>query len=510
MTIINALPFNLQNGTTADATQVDANFNEIVADVNANAAHNGVNNDITALTALTTPITPAQGGSNVWHAGTSTGAANAQVVASPTPSGYVLGIGNRITFTAGFTNTGVMTLQVAATAAVNVFKPSPNGPIALEAGEVVAGNYIECIYDGTQYQLYTDASTPAFGPLTILASAATTDLGTIPSHNIELTGTASITSFGSTANLAYPVYQVLFGGAMTIVTSGAIGTIGGTNIVTVSGDTAVILYTGAGNWTFLSYQRGSGVPLNFGANFLQNYLAGLTLSTAGGSGTFGIAAGVATNSTNAAMMQLASAYTKTTASWAVGTGNGGLDTGAIANTTWYHVFLIRRPDTGVVDVLFSLSPSAPTMPANYTQFRRIGSMKTDGSAHWLLFTQFGLNFLWSAVVGDVNTTVGTASALFTLSTPTGIKTNANIRVATSSAGTQVALLINSPDEAVSAVNTPSGNGSVRAGALSITGFTTLAVRTNTSAQVRGVADTAGSSIFITTFGWDDISLAQGL
>lgn len=36
MTIINALPYNLTNGTTADASQVMADFNEIVNDVNTN------------------------------------------------------------------------------------------------------------------------------------------------------------------------------------------------------------------------------------------------------------------------------------------------------------------------------------------------------------------------------------------------------------------------------------------------------------------------------------------
>ena len=49
-------------------------------------------------------------------------------------------------------------------------------------------------------------------------------------------------------------------------------------------------------------------------------------------------------------MLLASAYTKTTGSWAVGSGNGGLDTGTITNSTWYHVFLMQRPDTEVVDI----------------------------------------------------------------------------------------------------------------------------------------------------------------
>ena len=59
-----------------------------------------------------------------------------------------------------------------------------------------------------------------------------------------------------------------------------------------------------------------------------------------------------------------------------------MDTGSVANNTWYHVHLIKRPVTGVVDVLFSLSATAPTLPTSYTIFRRIGSMRTDGSARW--------------------------------------------------------------------------------------------------------------------------------
>ena len=47
--IVGTLPFQLQNGTTADATQVMADFNKILNDVNANAAKNGINTDITAL-----------------------------------------------------------------------------------------------------------------------------------------------------------------------------------------------------------------------------------------------------------------------------------------------------------------------------------------------------------------------------------------------------------------------------------------------------------------------------
>ena len=110
-----------------------------------------------------------------------------------------------------------------------------------------------------------------------------------------------------------------------------------------------------------------------------------------------VAAGVANDTTNVSLMSLA-AFSKNTASWFVGSTNGGLDTGAIANSTWYHFYVIKRVDTGAVDVVFSLSATAPNLAAAglvpYTLFRRIGSMKTDGSAHWLSFTQTGDTFIW--------------------------------------------------------------------------------------------------------------------
>lgn len=54
MSIITSYPIILQNGTIADATQVMVDFNTALNDVNANAAHNGANSDITSLSALTT------------------------------------------------------------------------------------------------------------------------------------------------------------------------------------------------------------------------------------------------------------------------------------------------------------------------------------------------------------------------------------------------------------------------------------------------------------------------
>ena len=128
----------------------------------------------------------------------------------------------------------------------------------------------------------------------------------------------------------------------------------------------------------------------------RGQIGGLTLSTAGSSATFSVAAGSAVNSTNADYIALASTLSKTTATWAVGNGNGGLDTGTIAASTWYHAYVIKRVDTGVVDVLVSLSATAPTMPGSYTLFRRIGAMLTNGSSQWTKFVQTGDEFVGRA------------------------------------------------------------------------------------------------------------------
>lgn len=79
-------------------------------------------------------------------------------------------------------------------------------------------------------------------------------------------------------------------------------------------------------------------------------------------------------------MILATAITKRLdAAWAVGDGSGGLDTGTRASNTWYWLHLIKRSDTGVVDLLFSASPTAPTMPTNYDIRRLIGAVKSNSS-----------------------------------------------------------------------------------------------------------------------------------
>jgi hypothetical protein len=120
-----------------------------------------------------------------------------------------------------------------------------------------------------------------------------------------------------------------------------------------------------------------------------------------------IAVGSARDSTDADDMHLLAALTKRLdAAWAVGTGNGGLDTGAEAASTLYAGWLIKRPDTGVTEVLFSTSFTAPTMPTNYTLKRLIGAFFNDAASAIVAFTQVGDYFRYT---GDVIVDVGDAT-----------------------------------------------------------------------------------------------------
>jgi microcystin-dependent protein len=144
------LPFNIQNGQPADATQVMANYNALVACL-GNAAAAGANSDITSLSGITTPIPKSAGGTPVYIGGTSTGSANAQVVASTVPT-FIASPGNIVTFQAGFNNTGPMTLNAQSTGSFNVFRHTQLGPVAMVGGEIVAGDEVIAQYDGTQFQ----------------------------------------------------------------------------------------------------------------------------------------------------------------------------------------------------------------------------------------------------------------------------------------------------------------------------------------------------------------------
>lgn len=136
------------------------------------------------------------------------------------------------------------------------------------------------------------------------------------------------------------------------------------------------LNSAAGGWLIVEASK---------ENAGRGHIYGLTLANNASDSTndIDIAAGdCASDSGSPILMVLSSTLTKRLdAAWAVGSGNGGLDTGSVANVK-YYVWLIQRSDTGVVDALFSASGTSPTMPTNYDRKALIGSFGRSGGINY--------------------------------------------------------------------------------------------------------------------------------
>lgn len=173
---------------------------------------------------------------------------------------------------------------------------------------------------------------------------------------------------------------------------------------------------------------------------LSGHFDGLTMANLAAVPTTAVSVspGVARTSDNKFTISLpASMNAVLVPGWTAGSGGAKLDTGVRAANSWYHLFLIRKAADDSADLLFSLSATAPTMPAGYPNSRRIGSIKTDSSGNIIPFIQVGRTFWWTTAVKDVlsvSTAAGSGSATLALSVPSGVRTKVMAHVATSGVG----------------------------------------------------------------------------
>lgn len=93
-----------------------------------------------------------------------------------------------------------------------------------------------------------------------VASSATVDLGAVVGNLVHITGTTTITAFGSVQ--AGTRRRVIFDGALLLTHNGTSLILPtAANITTVAGDSAEFVSEGAGNWRCTGYQRASGLAL---------------------------------------------------------------------------------------------------------------------------------------------------------------------------------------------------------------------------------------------------------
>lgn len=108
-----------------------------------------------------------------------------------------------------------------------------------------------------------------------VASATTTDLGAAAGRIVDVTGTTTITSFGTVAAGVWRI--VRFTGALTL-THNATSLIlpGSANITTAAGDCLIAVSLGSGNWFVASYQRDPDLEVESALAGMPKFAARLT------------------------------------------------------------------------------------------------------------------------------------------------------------------------------------------------------------------------------------------
>lgn len=230
-----------------------------------------------------------------------------------------------------------------------------------------------------------------------------------------------------------------------------------------------------------------------------------------------ITTGKVRDEADAVDIELTAALTKQIdATWASGDAAGGLSSSlsAPANNTWYHVFAIVVG--GVADIGFDTSISAANLVADHsaTAYRRIGSVRTDGSANILAFTEANGRFLWSDPPQDTAANnPGTSAVTEALDyVPPDVAVDALLNITLDPGSSASSVYISSfsqNDEAPSLASAPGAT------LYANTGSTEMAeqidVLTDTSAQIRYrlSSSDANTDLYINTLGWIDPAAIQG-
>jgi hypothetical protein len=131
------------------------------------------------------------------------------------------------------------------------------------------------------------------------------------------------------------------------------------------------------------------------------------------------------------------------------TGAAGLDTGAIAATTFYAVYAIGDSlGTNPGSAFISANLTTPQLPQNYDMHKRIGYIKTDGSKNILAFRQVGSGadrWMWYDAAIATGVTAGSSSTYASVdcsaSLPTSAPTMVNFYCVFSPTGTNDKLVL---------------------------------------------------------------------
>jgi hypothetical protein len=231
---------------------------------------------------------------------------------------------------------------------------------------------------------YTFATQSGSIPLAQLDTDITTLANAINGigNGTNALATANITG-GTITGLSAPIPVASGGTNSASLTVGAVIIGNGTNTVSsVSpGSAGNVLASDGTNW--------NSVPNPANAGSIPSAFSGLKITTP-------TSANVAVTANYIALYSGSGFYTAPSVNITIQTGvsgAGGLDTGTIANSTWYSVWVIYNGTT--VSGLLSLSATSPTMPSGYTYKARVGWVRY-GSSALVASIQYANRAMWVA------------------------------------------------------------------------------------------------------------------
>lgn len=166
-------------------------------------------------------------------------------------------------------------------------------------------------------------------------------------------------------------------------------TIGTASALNFEGSGVVSISMPAGSTTASLDFGGGG---SGGAGIVSGFMSGLDVEQSSNS-TINIIADVidVTDASNELSVTSVNVTCDVTAS-----GAGGLDTGTVASSTWYYLYLVTEDDGTLPVGLMSLSRTSPTMPGTKTRKRLVSPFRVNGSTHIVSFRKIGtkVDYRW--------------------------------------------------------------------------------------------------------------------
>jgi len=328
--------------------------------------------------------------------------------------------------------------------------------------------------------------------------------GTIPSANPIVLDSAGRAVWYAEGSYRYDVYNS--GGALirsvdnvtTFSTDSGLAILGNIATKTIVGNATGASATPAALTTSQVFGLLNMSPL-------PSIISGLIISSISGTSTtasLSISAGCATDSGGSVFIGSSS-----TLNWAVSNGNAanGYQGGTtLPNSSTIH-FFVMWGTLGVAS--FGHNGLTPTLPSGYTNYRRIGSLRTTSAGALIPVqnvTEIGggatINYLSTSTL-DINVSnLGTSATLYVLSVPSGLRFQPIYR--STVVTNPMLLMLSCPDEPDAAVSGSAAPLFDAQNAGFDNGVATFLV-TDTSSQIRARSNSTSGTFRFATRGWID-------